>query len=166
MEPKPVINIADIELSSQKQGDHFEAELGAMASAIGAQQLGCKLTILPPGKKGWPFHNHHANEEMFFILEGSGTYRIGENTYPIKQGDLLVAPAGGKETAHQIVNSSQAPLKYLALSTMHEPDIMEYPDSNKFGIVAGSAPGGNKASRTFSKFVNQESSVDYWDGES
>lgn len=165
MEPKPIINTADIELSSHKHGDSFEAKLGSMASVIGATQLGCRLTVLPPGKKGWPFHNHHANEEMFFILEGNGTYRIGDDTYPIEQGDLLVAPAGGVETAHQIVNSSQAPLKYLALSTMREPDIMEYPESNKFGAVAGSAPGGNKASRTFSKFANQESGLGYWDGE-
>src|SRR5699024_9510289 len=113
----------------------------------------------------WPFHSHHANEEMFFILEGSGTYRFGNNTYPIKSGDLLAAPVGGAEHAHQIVNDSQEPLKYLALSTMREPDVMEYPDSQKFGVFAGAPPGGDKSRRTFSAFVPDSAVVEYWHNE-
>ncbi|AWV91420.1 cupin domain-containing protein [Bradymonas sediminis] len=136
-----------------------------MAAKIGAQKLGCRLTVVPPGKKAWPFHSHHANEEMFLILEGTGSYRLGQETYPIKAGDLLSAPVGGAETAHQIINDSTAPLKYLAMSTMHEPDIMEYPDSKKFGVFAGSAPGGAKADRRFSAFAFLDDTVGYWEDE-
>lgn len=166
MAKQPVINVDDLTLSKQEQGESFEGETGSMASKIGAQKLGCRLTVVPAGKKASPFHSHHANEELFFILEGTGTYRFGEETYPVRAGDLLAAPAGGAEHAHQIINSSDAPLKYLALSTMIEPDVMEYPDSNKFGAFAGSAPGGAREQRTLSIFAPYEAAVGYWEGES
>jgi hypothetical protein len=48
---------------------------------------------------------------------------------------------------------------------MIEPDVMVYPDSNKVGISAGSAPGGPKEERTFSKFLRADAEVGYYDGE-
>ena len=42
---------------------------------IGAQLLGYNITAVPPGKRAFPLHNHHVNEEMFFILSGSGELR-------------------------------------------------------------------------------------------
>jgi hypothetical protein len=42
---------------------------------IGAQKLGYNLTVLRPGKVQCPFHNHHGEEEMFFILDGSSELR-------------------------------------------------------------------------------------------
>ncbi len=165
MDQKPVINVANVELSHTQNGENFEAQMGSMAAKIGAEKLGCRLTIVPPGKRAWPFHSHHANEEMFFILEGTGTYRFGEKAYPVKAGDLLSAPVGGAEHAHQIINDSSAPLKYLALSTMREPDVMEYPDSRKFGAFAGSPPGGAKDKRTFVGFVSTDATVGYWHNE-
>lgn len=165
MEQKPVINIADVELSHTQNGKNFEAQTGSMAAKIGAEKLGCRITVVPPGKKAWPFHSHHANEEMFFILDGTGTYRFGEQAYPVKAGDLLSAPVGGAEHAHQIINDSSAPLKYLALSTMREPDIMEYPDSKKFGAFAGAPPGGAKDKRTFAGFAPTDATVEYWHNE-
>lgn len=165
MTQKPVMNIGDVELSELKNGESFEARVGSMASQIGADKLGCRLTVIPPGKRGWPFHSHHANEELFFIVEGAGSYRFGEQIYPVKAGDLLAAPVGGAEHAHQIINDSDAPLKYLALSTMIEPDVMEYPDSAKFGAFAGSPPGGAKDKRTFAAFVPADAAVGYWHNE-
>lgn len=55
-------------------------------------------------------------------------------------------------------------LDYLMLSTMNEPDAILYPDSNKVGVMAGAAPGGNKAERTLSAFF-LNTPVDYWQGE-
>lgn len=77
---------------------------------------------MPPGKRAWPFHNHRVNEEMFFVLEGGGEVRIGEDTFPIKKGDVIAHPPGEADTAHQIVNTSNAELKYLAICTMAMPE--------------------------------------------
>jgi len=163
---KPVLNIADVALRDSSHGDKFAARLGRIGPMIGAQKLGCQLHIVPSGKTAFPCHAHHANEEMFLILEGEGLYRFGPDTYPIRKGDVLAAPAGTAEaTAHQIVNTGASDLHYLAFSTRNDPDVVEYADSNKF-MVASMVPsdGGLKAARIM-HIARSDSSLDYWDGE-
>src|SRR4051812_25616368 len=109
----PIINIADVELQPRPAayaatGDaaaRYDARMGMLAPRLGAQKLGYNLTAIPPGKRAFPFHNHRVNEEMFFILEGSGEVRIGDTTHPVRQGDVIACPAGGKEAAHQFINT-------------------------------------------------------------
>lgn len=161
----PILNLADVPLKPHAHGEAFAAQLGSFGRRLGMRQLGCRLTIVPPGKRAWPFHSHHANEEMFVVMRGAGTLRYGEERYPLREGDVVACPTGGPETAHQIINTSDADLAYLAISTMIAPDVMEYPDSGKFGAFAGAAPGGDAAKRTFSLFGRSADAVDYWDGE-
>ena len=74
----PVINLDDVELEQNGPiGDQgsFEARLRPVDQAIGAQKLGSRLVVVPPGKHAWTFRLHHANEEMFVILTGTGTLR-------------------------------------------------------------------------------------------
>ncbi len=161
----PILNIDEVEFEPHRHGSAYEALLGAVASRIGARRLGYRLTVLPPGKKAWPFHAHCGNEEMFFILEGKGSLRFGDRSHRIRAGDFIAAPPGGPEVAHQIVNDSSADLRYLCVSTMEEPDVAVYPDSGKFGVLAGSAPGGDKSRRTFTHVGKVADHVDYWSGE-
>ena len=127
--------------------------------------LGYSLIETAPGCRATPFHNHRYNEEMFLILEGHGSVRIGSERYPVRAGDVVACPAGGPETAHQIENTSDKPLRYLAISTTKEPDVVDYPDSGKF-LVTGlvSADDGARAER-FRFMGRPETSLGYWDGE-
>ena len=100
---KPFINLSEIKLETQQHGDNFFAQMGSIANLLGGEKLGCRLTVLPPGKKAFPYHCHHVNEEMFIIWEGKGNLRFGENTYEVKKGDVIITPAGGKSTAHQLI---------------------------------------------------------------
>jgi uncharacterized cupin superfamily protein len=171
--PNPILNIADVELSprpaafapSGTAAERFDARMGFIGPRVGAQKLGYNITAVPPGKRAFPFHNHHANEEMFFVLSGTGEVRIGQQTYPIRSGDVIACPAGGTETAHQIINSGTEELRYLAVSTKLSPEIGEYPDSGKFGVLGelGASPDGKP--RGF-RFIGREAdSLDYWQGE-
>jgi uncharacterized cupin superfamily protein len=160
-----VMNIADVELTNHGWGDAFAARVAQLGPLIGARQLGCRLVVLPPGKKAWPYHAHHANEEMFVILDGAGTLRLGGAEQPVKAGDVIACPAGGAETAHQIVNTGETELRYLAISTMLAPEVIEYPDSGKFTVMSGSPPGGDKAARRLWYVGRAGNSLDYWDGE-
>ncbi len=164
MPANPVVNIDDLELKSHSNGENFEASFGTMTPDSGAKHLGARLTVLPSGKRAWPHHNHHGNDEMFVILAGEGELRFGDDRFPLREGDVATCPAGGRETAHQIINTGSVELKYLAISSMRDPDITEYPDSNKLGAIAGSAPGGDPKDRTITSFIKPEE-VDYWDGE-
>jgi uncharacterized cupin superfamily protein len=136
MRTKPIVNLADVPLRDFGDDRAFAAKLGRVGPLIGAKKLGCQLHIVPAGKKAFPCHAHHANEEMFFILSGAGTYRVGAESFPIRANDVVAAPAGDGETAHQIVNMGRDELRYLAISTRNDPDVVEYPDSGKFALAS------------------------------
>ncbi len=161
---RPILNVEDVEYTEWSNGAGFEAKLGPVALRLGARKLGYRIVLLPPGKKAWPFHLHHINEEMFFVLEGTGTLRYGEHRHPIKAGDMICCPPG-TGNAHQIINTSPGDLKYLAVSSMEPAEVAEYPDSGKFAAMAGGAPGGDRAHRRF-WVAPQDAVVDYWEGES
>ncbi len=160
----PVVNLKDIEFTLQQQGDHFHAQFASLGHKLGSRKLGSQLVIVPAGKKAWPFHAHYVNEEMFFILAGEGLLRLGQKEYLLTSGDLVSIPPG-PEYAHQIINTGSEDLTYLAISTMEEPDIILYPDSNKISVMAGSPPGGDKTRRTLNYIGDLEQQLEYWHGE-
>ncbi len=169
---KPILNIEDTKavlISDYKPGapeKYQGAMMAEIAEVIGAVRLGYNMTIVPPGKTAFPAHNHYGNEEMFFIIEGEGQVRIGKETFPIRAGDVIACPAGGPETAHQIINSSATlTLRYLAVSTMQTPDLVQYPDSGRTGAAHyhdNSADGSAKAIRILNR---EQDNLGYWDGE-
>ncbi len=159
-----ILNLDQVPLEDWRHGERFHARLGAIGRRIGARKLGCRLVVLPPGKVAWPFHAHHVNEEMFLILEGTGSLRLGEAQYPLRAGDVIAVPPG-PDTPHQILNDSDADLRYLCISTMEEPDVVEMPDSGKIGILAGSPPGGDRRRRTLTLYLDRGAELDYWEGE-
>jgi uncharacterized cupin superfamily protein len=163
---RPIVKLHELSLQPQSHGDAFAAGVAAVAAPLGATHLGARYVELPPGKKAWPFHCHHANDELFVILGGRGVLRHGERRYPVEPGDVVVCPAGGAESAHQLIAAADEGLRYLAVSSMHEPDVLEYPDSGKMTVFAGSPPGGDKAARRVEITVRTDSRVDYWEGES
>jgi uncharacterized cupin superfamily protein len=161
-ERRPVINPKALELDHWTKGEFFESRDVSFGQMLGLKDLGIGYGELPPGKSGCPFHNHHVEEELFVILEGTGTYRFGAARYEVGPGDVLGAPAGGLETAHHLINTGAAPLRYLSISTMAATEICEYPDSGKFLAKTRLEAGGPVSFR----FVGREgSAADYWDGE-
>ena len=168
--PKRIININDLELQPRPAAfaatgpaaERFDAKMAMIAPLLGAKKLGYNITAVPPGKSAFPFHNHQVNEEMFFILRGSGELRIGAETHSVREGDIIACPPGGKDCAHQMLNTGNEELRYLAVSTKIYPEICEYPDSGKFGILADPVEPNSQPFR----FVGRESlNVDYWEGE-
>lgn len=148
--PTSIINIADVSLEQTSPdwavatghpAEDFAAKTAAIGARIGARKLGYNITAVPPGKRAAPFHNHPAKEEMFFVLQGSGEVRIGETRHPIRTGDVIACPAGGKETAHQLINTGTEELRYLAVSTQHCLEMAQYPDSGKFAVAAMAGAG-------------------------
>ena len=121
-------------------------------------------TVIPPGKRAFPYHAHRGNEEMFFILDGEGSVRIAGAIHRIRKGDFI-SLTPGRDSAHQIINDSKAPLRYLAVSTMEVPEVVEYPDSGKLGVMAGSLGGRPATEDSVRRFTRLRDGVDYWEGE-
>ncbi|MCH8171945.1 MAG: cupin domain-containing protein [Proteobacteria bacterium] len=164
MAKKPVINISDLKYFDFGDGGKFEAKLGPVSPRIGADKLGYNVTLVKPGKRAFPYHLHHTNEEMFFIIEGEGTLRYNDQEYPIKKGDFIACPAG-PGTARQIINTSKKDIKYLALSTTQGPEVAEYPDSNKVMVHCGPPPMSGEEPH-LRLMVRKGKNLDYFDGES
>jgi uncharacterized cupin superfamily protein len=163
----PLIDIDDLQFGRDlKHGDRFEAKLAPVAPRIGARKLGYNVTVVAPGKRAFPFHNHHANEEMFFVLDGEGVLRFGAQEFTVRKGHFIACPAGGPQVAHQLVNTGSTELRYIAVSTTIDTDVWQYPDSGKFGCIGGRQPGRPLAQATFAaKFVPETADVDYYHGE-
>jgi uncharacterized cupin superfamily protein len=161
---KRIINIDDVEAVTRGNGDKFEATFKPVGAALDSKMLGFNITVIPPGKKAFPYHAHRGNEEMFFILEGEGSIRIDGATHRIRKGDFVSLPPG-RDSAHQIINDSQAPLRYLAVSTMVLPEVVEYPDSGKIVASAGTPGARPPKPDTIRHVTRTKDTVDYWEGE-
>lgn len=152
-------NFNDAPLERLLREPHYDSTGTRLALGTAAHKLGASIDTLAPGKLGCPYHLHHAQEEMFVVLEGDGTLRVAGEMLPLRTGDVVFIPAG-PEYPHQIINTSGAPLKYLSISTQETPEICEYPDSGKF--LAKSKNGTVSA---FDVIHAKSESLDYWEGE-
>jgi len=156
------VSLKELPLDTWQQGEFYGGSDTSFGALLGLQQLGLSYNVVQPGKSGCPFHNHHVEEEAFIILSGNGDYRFGDRRMAVKAGDVLGAPAGGPETAHQLINTGAVPLVYIGLSTMAKTEICEYPDSGKF--MAKTRVGEAMVKR-FSFVGREDAAIDYWDGE-
>jgi uncharacterized cupin superfamily protein len=153
---KNVVNLDELKLEHGSKGDKFEWRSARIGPLLGARDLGYSYDVVPPGKRGCPFHSHRAQEEMFFIVSGTGTLRYGSETRKVRAGDIICCPVGGPETAHQLVNDSGEDLRFLSISTMTDPEVCEYPDSGKIIAFDGKWRHSTESA---------SGNVDYWKGE-
>lgn len=152
-------NFNDAPKQRQVREPLYDSERARLARGTVARKLGASIDILAPGKMSCPYHLHHAQEEMFIVVEGRGTLRVAGEMLALKAGDVVFIPPG-PDYPHQIINTSDAPLKYLSVSTMETPEICEYPDSGKFLAV-----GSLDHATPFDVIGRGGPSLDYWDGE-
>jgi uncharacterized cupin superfamily protein len=134
-----------------------------LGEAAGGDRLGCSLYELPAGERSWPYHYHTENEESIYVLGGRGRLRLGGESVSLEAGDYVALPAD-ESGAHRVVNDSDGPIRYLMASTMDDPEVTVYPDSEKIGVFVGSPPGGEDE-RSVHGYYRSEDAVDYWTDE-
>lgn len=152
---KLVRNHQTVERERFVRAPHYDSMIGGVSNGTQARKLGCGVDTVAPGQQSCPYHFHHTQEEMFIVLSGTGTLRVAGELLPIQEGDVIFIPCG-PDYPHQILNTSDAPLSYLSISTQERPEVCEYPDSGKIGVFA------NKG-RSFVQRL--ENGLDYWEGE-
>jgi uncharacterized cupin superfamily protein len=159
-----VVHFEEVPAHTIDKGTRFKASTRRLGPAAGSRGIGCSHHVVPPKATAYPFHMHCVNDEAVYILSGTGSARIGEARVPVRAGDFIAHPAGTE--AHQLVNDSDAPLVYLALSTSQTADIVVYPDSNKLAAasVKPNAPPG-PPQFILRELFRRGTQVDYYDGE-
>jgi len=118
--------------------------------AVGARTSGLRHVLIAPGAHGVPRHCHSAEEELFVILAGAGTVRVGDEEAPVRAGHVLSRPAG--TTLAHAFRAGPEGLEYLAYGQRQTNDIVAYPDSGKVYLAGVGA------------YVRRED-LGYWDGE-
>jgi len=165
MQRPPIVHLDELTGGHERVREpHYRAKHVPLAPLLGLVKLGFNLTELAPGSRSFPYHFHHANEELFLILAGEGTLRWPGGTASLRAGDLIGCVTGA-DGAHQITNTGGVPLRYLALSTTNDPEAVEYPDSGKVGVVAGRPVGRPLQEAQLAHFGLKRDAVDYWAGE-
>ncbi len=116
------------------------ARLGRQADS---EKLGLSLWELPPGEAAYPFHFHLAEEEIVVLLEGAPSLRTPAGWREMEEGEVACFRVG-EEGAHQIVNRTEQPVRFLAFSNQ-QPDVMVRPDSETVSVFERRAAGGGLA---------------------
>jgi mannose-6-phosphate isomerase-like protein (cupin superfamily) len=57
-----------------------------------------------------PVHTHDREDQLYYVLEGEGTIRMGDQDFELRPGEAVTIPPG---IAHGVRNESDTPLRYL-----------------------------------------------------
>jgi uncharacterized cupin superfamily protein len=150
-----VFNLYGDDWDRTEDRDGWRSKRAVVGERIGAELIGASVYEIEPGDRLFPYHAHHANEEWLLVLRGTPTLRTSEDEQTLEEGDV-VCFVRGKEGAHQVSNRTGSPVRVLMLSTLIEPEILEYFDSGKILLNAK----GEKLMR-----MRPGPEVDFWDGE-
>jgi uncharacterized cupin superfamily protein len=153
------VNIETAEFDEPRDHDGFRSNRARVGYTLGAERLGVSVWEIPPGEAAYPFHFHLTEEELLLVLAGAPSLRTPEGWSELAAGDLVSFPRGA-EGAHQLVNRTDTPARFLSVSTSGAPDVVLYPDSGKLGAAERNPDGSG-----LKVFFRLDDQVDYWDGE-
>ena len=125
---------ADFEQPSWEAAKYPGRHVAPVGAQAGARELAANVYELDPGAVGSPLHFHHANEELLLVLAGTPSLRGPDGTRLLSAGAAVAFPRG-RAGAHSLVNRSDAPVRYLVISTTNRPDVVEYPDTGATLVV-------------------------------
>jgi uncharacterized cupin superfamily protein len=104
-----------------------------LGRAAGSVKTGLNHVTLEPGATGPPSHCHALEEELFYVLEGSGTVTLGaDNEHPLRPGDVVARPPA-TGVAHRITAGEHG-TTYLAYGTRVPGDTVYYPETGKVRV--------------------------------
>ena len=150
--PATIVSLRDVAPEAMRHGavDSVWRYPELTDRAVGGVLSGMSHIEVAPNARAGPFHCHGAEEELFVVLKGAGTLRLGDERHALRPGHVVARPAG-TGVAHQFI-AGDAGLTVLAWGTRDPNDIVWYPDSKKVGL------------RGIGVRLRAEP-LDYWEGE-
>jgi mannose-6-phosphate isomerase-like protein (cupin superfamily) len=86
----------------------------------GSENIGARLWRLPP-KSANTLHKHIRSEEFYFLLEGTGRMRVGDETLTVpKYGAVLVGP----DQLRQVFNDTDEQVLWLIIGAPEELELL------------------------------------------
>ena len=87
----------------------------------GSENMGARLWRFPP-KSASTLHKHVRAEEFYFVLEGTGRLRVGEETLTVpRHGGVLVGP----DRLRQVFNDMDTEALWLIIGAPEELEFLQ-----------------------------------------
>jgi uncharacterized cupin superfamily protein len=131
----------------EEDPEGYHSGINRFGKEIGASMIGGSVYDMAEGEAVCPYHFEYGDEEWLIVLAGNPTMRTPEETTTLDPGDVVCFPAG-PEGAHKV----SGPGRVLMISTLNEPSVSVYPDSDKLGVFVGD----------YRLLVKRDSGVDYF----
>ena len=157
--PPRIVNVKEVACRQRGTGGGTVASaVRGLADAAGSERVGLSHYVVEPGMLMNPPHVHSAEEEIFVVLEGSGTLMLYPSPrdpgaieeFPVHAGSTVARPAGSQR-AHAL-RAGDRGMTLLGFGTSDPNDIVYYPRSEKISFRGVGV-------------IGRLEQVDYWDGE-
>lgn len=113
----------EVESYEEKLG-HLGGAWTPLGRALGTRGVGVSRVQVDPGTWSSPLHRETADEEIFFLLDGSGISLQDDKAYEVRAGDCIVHLAGRE--AHTL-RAGDDGLDYLVYSNRRPTQSTVYP---------------------------------------
>ncbi len=101
----------------------------SLGDLTGLTGLGIHLIEVEPGFETTEYHVHYFEDEAVYVLDGTATADIGDDSFPIEAGDFIGYRKGG--LAHTIRNTGDTTFRCLVIGQRLDQDVADYPRKNK-----------------------------------
>jgi mannose-6-phosphate isomerase-like protein (cupin superfamily) len=116
-----VASYADLEPFITKDGSEIRELAGPAWTAARAQSL-AEATL--PAGAATTAHYHVVTEEIYYLTQGSGVLRLGDEERELQAGDCVVIAPG---VEHKLTNTGDVPIKLMcccAPAYSHEDTVL------------------------------------------
>jgi mannose-6-phosphate isomerase-like protein (cupin superfamily) len=102
-------------------------EMRWYTEAVGAEQVSFSWRSMPPGTggRGSYGHRHPGQEEVYFVISGTATFKVGEQIF--EAGPRSAVRVGG-DAFRSVHNDSEAEVELLIFSNRLDPAPSEKQD--------------------------------------
>jgi uncharacterized cupin superfamily protein len=108
---------------------------GKSTRLVRGEKLGATVYEIAPGRTSGLYHFHHGAEELLVVLGGAPTLRSPGGESLLGEGDVVLFPVG-PDGAHQLLNRTDAPVRFLFVGNRPSPEVVEYPDTRQLSAMA------------------------------
>src|SRR5687768_3150834 len=95
---------------AQEQARGFDPD--AQAASVLQRISGVARHALQAGKRS-DYHVHNDAEQLYYVLRGQGKMIVDDETYPIREGDVIYLPPGVR---HRAVNDSDDWMEHVIIT--------------------------------------------------
>jgi uncharacterized cupin superfamily protein len=148
--PPTIVALDDVPAEDFSGGGDVVAVRRDAGDGLGSKRTGVGHLVVAPGALSGSPHCHAAEEELFVVLEGTGTLLLGDAEHAVRAGSVVARPPG--TGVPHAFRAADGPLTLLAFGTREPNDIVFFPRSGKVGLRGV-------------KVRFNVTQVEYWDGE-